>query len=126
MEYMSDIIDLDQLKKRLAEFAEVREWGKFHSPKNLSMAMAGEVGELLEIFQWHTEEESRGVKYDPLTKEKVSHELADIILYLTRIADQLNINLNEAVLNKLEINNNRYPIAKVKGSAKKYTEYASS
>lgn len=122
---MSDIMDIDLLKKRLTEFAEAREWKKFHSPKNLSMALAVEAGELLEIFQWYTEEESSDVKDDPLTKEKVSHELADIILYLTRIADQLNINLNEAVLNKLTINHRKYPIAKVKGSAKKYTEYTS-
>ncbi|WP_246562464.1 nucleotide pyrophosphohydrolase [Rickettsiella endosymbiont of Dermanyssus gallinae] len=120
---MKDIIDVDKLKEKLAEFAKVREWERFHSPKNLSMAVAGEVGELLEIFQWYTEQESRCVKNDPLVKERVSHELADIVLYVTRIADQLDIDLNTAILNKLAINNSKYPASKVKGSAKKYTEY---
>ena len=101
------------------------EWEKFHSPKNLSMAIAGEAGELLEIFQWLTEQESINIKKDPVIKEKVSHEIADIILYVIRIADQLNINLNEAVLHKITINNNKYPVNKVKGSAKKYSEYHS-
>ncbi|WP_218814133.1 nucleotide pyrophosphohydrolase [Rickettsiella endosymbiont of Dermanyssus gallinae] len=122
---MKDIIDVDKLKEKLAEFAKVREWEKFHSPKNLSMAVAGEVGELLEIFQWYTEQESRCVRDHPLVKERVSHELADIILYVTHIADQLDINLNSAILNKLAINNSKYPVSEVKGCAKKYTEYNS-
>jgi NTP pyrophosphatase (non-canonical NTP hydrolase) len=120
---MIDIIDIDQLKKILADFAKVREWEKFHSPKNLSMAIGGEVGELLEIFQWLTEKESINIKNDLVIKEKVSHELADIILYIVRMAGQLNINLSQAVLNKITINNLKYPTNKVKGTAKKYTEY---
>ncbi len=120
---MVDIIDIDKLKKILADFAKAREWEKFHSPKNLSMAIAGEVGELIEIFQWFTEKESVCVKNDPIIKEKISHELADIMLYITRIADQLDINLYRAIFNKIEINIIKYPTIKVKGSAKKYTEY---
>lgn len=120
---MTDIIDFDQLKETLRDFAKLREWEKFHNPKNLSMAIAGEVGELLEIFQWFTEKESLHVKKDPILKEKISYELADIILYIVHMANQLNINLNEATLNKIEINNKKYPINLVKGSPKKYTEY---
>lgn len=120
---MVDIIDVDQLKKILADFAKVREWKKFHSPKNLSMAIGGEVGELLEIFQWLTEQESINIKNDLAIKEKVSQELADIILYIVRMAGQLNINLSQTVLNKITINNLKYPTNKVKGAAKKYTEY---
>ena len=93
---------------------------------HLSMAIAGEAGELLEIFQWLTEQESINIRKDPVVKEKVSYELADIILYIVRMADQLNINLNEAVLQKITINNGRYPVNKVKGSAKKYSDYPSS
>lgn len=120
---MTDIIDFEQLKETLRDFAKIREWEKFHNPKNLSMAIAGEAGELLEIFQWLTEDESLRAKKNPILKEKVSYELADIILYLVRMADQLNINLNEATLNKIEINSKKYPANLVKGSHKKYTEY---
>lgn len=76
---MADILDISKTKKILTEFAKIREWEKFHSPKNLSMAIAGEAGELLEIFQWLTEQESINIKKDPVIKEKVSHEIADII-----------------------------------------------
>ena len=120
---MSEKIDICKLKNRLADFAKIRDWEKFHSPKNLAMAIAGEAGELLEIFQWLTEQESVRIKNDPSIKEKVSHELADITLYIISIADKLNIDLNEAILNKMEINNKKYPVSKVRGSAKKYTEY---
>lgn len=120
---MTDTLNINELKEILAGFANIREWEKFHSPKNLSMAIAGEAGELLEIFQWLTDQESINIKKDPVIKEKVSHELADIILYIIRMADQLNINLNEAVFRKITINDIKYPANKVKGSAKKYTEY---
>lgn len=120
---MTEVIDVSNIQKVLANFAKIREWGKFHSPKNLSMAIAGEAGELLEIFQWFTERESINIKNDLVIKEKVSQELADIILYTILIADKLNINLNDAIHNKILDNNIKYPVNKVKGSAKKYTEY---
>ena len=121
---MNDILDIDKLKESLNSFAKIRKWEKFHSPKNLSMAIAGEAGELLELFQWLTEQASIDLKKDIVLKEKISYELADIILYTIQMASQLNINLNEAVLNKMIINNNKYPASQVKGSAKKYTEYS--
>lgn len=120
---MTDIIDFVQLKQTLRNFAKLRKWEKFHTPKNLSMAIAGEAGELLEIFQWLTADESLHVRKNLILKEKVSYELADIILYIVRLADQLNINLSEATLNKIEINSKKYPVNLVKGSHKKYTEY---
>lgn len=122
---MTDLLDIRKTQKILADFAKIRAWEKFHSPKNLSMAIAGEAGELLEIFQWLSEPESINIKKDLVIKEKVSHELADIILYIIRMADQLDININEAVHNKIKINNTKYPENQVKGSAKKYTEYHS-
>ena len=115
---MTDILNIRKTQKILADFAKIRAWEKFHSPKNLSMAIAGEAGELLEIFQWLSEPESINIKKDLVIKEKVSHELADIILYIIRMADQLDININEAVHNKIKINNTKYPENQVKGSAK--------
>lgn len=120
---MTDILNIDELKKTLVNFSKRRKWEKFHSPKNLAMAMAGEMGELLELFQWLTEKESFQVKNNPSCKEKVAYELADILLYAVHIASQLDINLNTAIFNKIAINNKKYPVNKVKGSAKKYTEY---
>ena len=121
---MSDLLDIDQLKSILSSFAKIREWEKFHSPKNLSMAIAGEAGELLEIFQWITEQQSIDIKDNTLIREEISYELADIILYIIQMASQLNINLSKAIFKKIKINNKKYPINKVKGSAKKYTEYS--
>ncbi len=120
---MTDAIDFNELKKTLAEFASTREWKKFHSPKNLSMAISCEAGELLEIFQWMTEQESLDTTHDQEIKEKIRQELADIILYTIRLAGILDINLEKALHDKITINNKKYPTDKVKGSAKKYTNY---
>lgn len=123
---MIDTIDCNKVRKILQDFADDRDWNKFHTPKNISMAIAGEVGELVEIFQWLTEDESKNVKFEKHTKEKVSHEIADIFLYIVRLSALLDININEAIHNKIHINNHKYPKDLVKGSAKKYTEYNSS
>ncbi len=120
---MNDLINIDELKRILSNFANVRDWQKFHNPKNLAMALAAEAGELLEIFQWLTELESAHIKDDNDGKTHVAHELADILLYMVRLADQLDINLNQAIANKLASNNAKYPADQFKGSAKKYTEY---
>lgn len=113
--------DLDQLKKRLREFAAVRDWDQFHSPKNLSMALAAEAGELLERFQWLTEEQSKNLTAEQ--KQAVEEEMADVLLYLLRLADKLDINLLGAAKDKIAKNEKKYPADKVKGSSKKYTEY---
>lgn len=113
--------DLDEIKEKLRQFAQARDWNQFHSPKNLSMALAGEAGELLELFQWLTEEQSKN-----LTREQhkaVEEEVADVFLYLLRLADRLGVDLLEAANNKMIINEQKYPVDKVKGSPKKYTEY---
>lgn len=117
---MTDLLDIVKLKKTLQEFADARDWNKFHNPKNLSMALAAEAGELLEIFQWLSEAELSQVCQDSSIKEETSHELADILLYLTRLADALDINLSEAVIEKLKLNDQKYPVWRVKGSARKY------
>ncbi|ARU29193.1 nucleotide pyrophosphohydrolase [Cellvibrio sp. PSBB006] len=112
---------LDEIIKKLRQFSLDREWDQFHSPKNLSMALAGEAGELLEILQWLTEEQSKNLTHEQLLA--IEDEIADVFLYLARFADILNINLFDAAENKISKNELKYPVDKVKGSAKKYTEY---
>jgi dCTP diphosphatase len=112
---------LDQLKTRLREFAVERDWEQFHSPKNLAMALIVESAELVEHFQWLTEEQSAVLPPDKLAE--VEQELADIQIYLIRLADRLNIDLEQAVDAKIALNERRYPVEKARGSAKKYTEF---
>jgi len=111
---------LNEIKHRLREFAEVRHWNQFHSPKNLSMALSAEVAEIVEHFQWLTEEQSKTLPKDKLAE--VETELADTLIYLIRLADKLDIDLIKAAKNKIDINEQKYPIDKAKGNAKKYTE----
>lgn len=118
---MTDSSDLLTLRGKLRAFAEARDWDQFHSPKNLNMALMVEVAELMEHFQWLTEEQSGNLSPDK--KTVVAEELADILLYLIRLADKLDVDLNDAALRKLEKNALKYPADKVRGSAKKYSEY---
>jgi len=111
---------LDTLKIKLRKFAKERDWEQFHSPKNLSMALTVETAELLEKFQWLTEEQS--FQLSEKKKKEVEEEIGDILIYLVRIADQLNVNLLEASAEKLILNAKKYPVEKAKGRADKYTE----
>jgi len=113
--------ELDLLKQRLRDFASQRDWEQFHSPKNLSMALIAEAAELVEHFQWLTEEQSSRLTSDKLSE--VEQEIADIQIYLVRMADKLGIDVLEAVGKKIAINEKKYPADKVRGSSKKYTEY---
>jgi len=115
---MSD--ELDELRNRLREFAAERDWDQFHSPKNLASALAVEAAELLEIFQWLTEKQSQTLSLE--MKSKVAPELADVLIYLIRIADKLDIDLLEAAREKIIRNAQKYPIEKSRGSVKKYTD----
>lgn len=113
---------MEHLKKKLSEFAKERDWEKFHNPKNLVMALSGEVGELSDIFQWLTPEQSQ---VDSLTEaqiEDIEEELADVYLYLIRISDKLRIDLDKVALKKLEVNKKKYPIDLSKGNAIKYNK----
>lgn len=116
------LVETSQLASALAIFATERDWHQFHSPKNLVMALSGEVGELTEIFQWMSEDASRAAGSNPATANKVREELADVLLYLVRLADILGVDLNDAVCNKLQLNKQKYPADKVRGSSKKYNE----
>ena len=112
---------MDELIIKLRKFAQERDWEQFHSPKNLSMALVVEASEILEIFQWLTEKETRNL--DPKTLKKVKEEIGDVQIYIARLADQLGISPLEAAYEKLEKNQKKYPIDKAKGSAKKYTDF---
>jgi dCTP diphosphatase len=113
--------EFDDLNRRLREFAQIREWEQFHSPKNLAMALTGEAGELIEHFQWLTEEQS--YRLPPEKLNEVRLEMADILIYLIRLSDRLGVNLMAAVEEKIELNEKKYPADRVRGSSKKYTEY---
>lgn len=113
--------DLEALRQRLARFAGDRDWDRFHSPKNLAMALIAECAELVEHFQWLTEEQS--ITLSPEKRLAVRLELADILIYLIRIADKLDIDLLAAARDKIAINEERYPADKVRGDARRASEY---
>jgi dCTP diphosphatase len=115
-----DTDGLTQLRDALRQFSAERDWDKFHSPKNLASALSVEAAELLERFQWLTEEESRNLPAPELAK--VREEMADVLNYLVRLADKLDVNLIDAAREKIELNAAKYPVDKARGSAKKYSE----
>ena len=112
---------LQRLKQRLRKFAAERDWDQFHSPKNLSMALIAEAAELVEHFQWLSEEQSSHLPAEKL--QEVETEIADILVYLIRMADKLGVDLIAAAERKIEINEQKYPADRVRGSSRKYTEY---
>ena len=111
---------LEQIKTRLREFAAERDWDQFHSPKNLAMALIVEAAELVEHFQWLTEEQSQTLP--PKKLAEVEQEIADIQIYLIRLADKLGVDMEKAVNAKIELNAKKYPAEKVRGSAVKYND----
>ena len=118
---MSD--SLEALRLRLAQFAAERDWDQFHSPKNLSMALIAEAAELVEHFQWLTPEQSRQLPADK--REEVRLELADILIFLIRTADKLGVDLIAATWDKIALNEQRYPAERVRGDARRASEYES-
>jgi dCTP diphosphatase len=112
--------DLAALRDALRQFASDRDWDQFHSPKNLAAALSVEAAELLEQFQWMSEEHSRALGPDEL--EAVRQELADVLLYLIRLADKVDVDLVAAAHAKLELNARKYPVDKARGSSRKYTD----
>ncbi|MFI6310837.1 nucleotide pyrophosphohydrolase [Nocardia fusca] len=111
-----------QLQALIAQFAAEREWERFHTPKNLVMALTGEVGELSELFQWLTAEESATVVDDPARRLRVEEEIADVLIYLLRLADVLDVDLVASVKAKLRANEERYPVDASRGRAVKYSD----
>jgi len=113
-------MNLPDIQQRLRKFAEDRNWEQFHSPKNLSMALAAEAAELLEIFQWLTEEESKDIINSEEEIVQVKKEIADVFIYLIRLADKLNIDIEKEVLAKIALNEKKYPVDLSKNNAVKY------
>src|SRR5450830_1981684 len=112
--------DLTRLRDVMRQFADERDWNQFHTPKNLAMALAVEAAELLEHFQWLTAEQSTAL--DARRRRAVADEIADVLLYLTRLADVLGIDAVAAARRKMQANARKYPVARARGNARKYTE----
>ena len=113
--------DLQDLASALQQFAEERDWEKFHTPKNLAMALAVEVAELMEHFQWLEGAESADL--DEKKMREVREEIGDVLIYLVRLADRLGIDPLQAAWDKIEVNRRKYPVHKARGRSKKYSEY---
>ena len=109
------------LRDTLRQFAAERDWDQFHSPKNLAIALSVEASELLGHFQWLTEEQSS--RLPPEKRDQVRDEMADVLLYLVRLADKLEVDLLDAAAKKIAKNAKKYPAGQVRGSMKKYTDY---
>ena len=113
-------MNFPDIQKKLRKFTEDRNWEQFHSPKNLSMALAAEAAELLEIFQWLTEEQSKDIVNSEKEIAQVKEEIADVFIYLVRLADKLNIDIEKEVLTKIALNEKKYPVDLSKDNAVKY------
>jgi NTP pyrophosphatase (non-canonical NTP hydrolase) len=114
---------IEQLREALREFSAERDWDQFHSPKNLSMALIVEAAELLEHFQWMSEPESAALS--SAKRAEVRAEMADVFIYLVRLADRLDVDLLQAAADKMRLNAVRYPAEQFRGSSRKYTELQS-
>ncbi|XP_077211020.1 uncharacterized protein LOC143846470 [Tasmannia lanceolata] len=113
-------VTLEDLKKKMAEFAKERDWDQFHSPRNLLLALVGEVGELSEIFQWKGEVPKGLPDWKEEEKVHLGEELSDVLLYLVRLSDICGVDLSKAALRKVELNAIKYPVKQCKGSPRKY------
>ncbi len=115
-------MDLENLKKKIQNFNNERNWDQFHSVKNLVMALSVESSELLELFQWMKEEDSNHLMNHPEIHEKAKNEVADIFLYLMQVSMKLNMDLESTVLSKMQLNAEKYPVEKAKGQSTKYDQ----
>lgn len=113
---------LAEIKTKVLAFARERDWEQFHSPKNLSMALAAEAGELMEHFLWSTPEHSIAVAHDPAKRTRIADELADVVIYAVEFANATGLDLAAAIEAKMAANAQKYPVEKAKGRADKYTE----
>jgi NTP pyrophosphatase (non-canonical NTP hydrolase) len=116
------MLDVAKIQAFLRTFAAERDWDQFHTPKNLVMALGGEVGELTELFQWLSAEEATRIMASAEAAAKVRDELADVLVYVLRLADVLGVDLEAAVWAKMRQNAAKYPVELAKGSAQKYTD----
>ncbi|KAK6324769.1 hypothetical protein J4Q44_G00041110 [Coregonus suidteri] len=114
---------IEDIRRMQAEFTDERDWNQFHQPRNLLLAMVGEVGEVSELFQWRGEVTEGLPGWTDSERDHLAHELSDVLIYLVELAEKCHIDLPQAVLRKMALNRLKYPASKVRGSAKKYTEY---
>ncbi|WED63002.1 nucleotide pyrophosphohydrolase [Synoicihabitans lomoniglobus] len=123
METLSDdATTIAEIKTRVLAFARERDWEQFHAPKNLSMALAAEAGELMEHFLWGSSDDSRQMLADPKKRAKIEEELADVVIYALEFANMTGIDVAAAIERKMAANAAKYPVEKAKGRADKYTE----
>lgn len=113
---------VSELKSQVLAFVRERDWEQFHSPKNLSMALAAEAGELMEHFLWSTPEQATAVARDPAKRERIAEELADVVIYALEFANMTGIDVASSIQAKLASNALRYPVEKARGRSDKYTE----
>ena len=113
-------MDLDKIQTRIREFRDERDWMQFHNPKNLAISLVLEATEVLEHFQWKSPEQSEAHAVE--ARDEIADEIADVAVYLIELADNLGIDLEQAILGKLDKNSAKYPVEKAKGNSKKYTE----
>lgn len=114
-------MSIESLTNQLREFAQAREWEQFHTPKNLVMALSGEAGELVSLFQWLRDDQVDEWIHNPANRTAVEHELADVFGYLLRLADILETDLEKALREKILVNGEKYPVELSRGNATKYT-----
>lgn len=119
----NDLVTLEHLRNEQAIFSKARDWDQFHTPRNLALALVGEVGELCEVFQWKGEVLEGCPDFTPKEMIHVGQELSDVLLYLLRLAEKCHIDLPTVCLEKISLNGIKYPAGAVKGSSKKYNEY---
>jgi NTP pyrophosphatase (non-canonical NTP hydrolase) len=123
MNNMSDeATTVAEIKSRVLAFARERDWEQFHAPKNLSMALAAEAGELMEHFLWASSEDSRETLTDPVKRQKIEEELSDVIIYALEFANMTGIDVAAAIERKMAANAAKYPVEKAKGRSVKYDE----
>jgi NTP pyrophosphatase (non-canonical NTP hydrolase) len=113
---------LSQLKQRVLAFARERDWEQFHTPKNLSMALAAEAGELMEHFLWASPAESQAIAREPAKGAKIAEELADVVIYALEFANATDLDIAAAIEAKIAANARKYPVEKARGRSAKYTE----
>lgn len=122
MAFTDSSTTLAEIKTRVLAFARERDWEQFHAPKNLSMALAAEAGELMEHFLWATPEASRGIAEDAAKRRKIEEELADVVIYALEFSNMTGIDVAAAIERKMAANAAKYPVEKAKGRSDKYTE----
>jgi dCTP diphosphatase len=116
-------MELEELKRKVIEFRDARDWAKYHNPKDLAISLMLEAAELLEIFQWKDAGDVEAIQRDPENRNRLKEELGDILIYVLNMCQAFGFDPSDVILKKVEMNEKRYPIEKAKGSAEKYTKY---